>query len=219
MAMRLHALQRRLETLYGVSVEHSVDDFLITDAALARQLDTSAEAREVEEKLLVREHGDCLDISLYLDSDLLVRLGADDPTAALHEGNLADFCTVLEGVSHFLYLTWNAARGRSVRCVEMEMQAEIDKFIAILVLAAEQRSLAATGRLHAWLFDQPSYDAALSGAELERYRDANRYAGKYCFYLEQRYWRRQPPSALLGELRNFYRLDLQNKIRTIEKTN
>ena len=41
------------------------------------------------------------------------------------------FCLALEGVSHFLYLIWNASFDRSVTLLEMELQAEIDKFVML----------------------------------------------------------------------------------------
>ncbi len=70
-----------------------------------------------------------LALSLYLDPALLRRLEAADPLERLHGGNVADCLTALEGVSHFLYLVWNASHDRAVSLLELEMQAEVDKFI------------------------------------------------------------------------------------------
>ena len=70
-----------------------------------------------------------LALSLYLDPALLRRLAAADPLERLHGGNVADCLTALEGVSHFLYLVWNASHDRPVSLLELEMQAEVDKFI------------------------------------------------------------------------------------------
>jgi len=214
----LGQLQRQLEAIYGVVAPHAVEDFLITDAELARQLDNSEQARESEEKLLVRETDDSLDLALYLDPDLIARLASDDPHQCLHDGNVSDFCTVLEGVSHFLYLTWNAAKHRSVTCLEMEMQAEVDKYITVHLLADSQANRRIRSRLHRWLFEEARFDSALSDDELVRYRDANRYAGKFCFQLEQRYFHatRGNRGDWLDELRDFYRLGLRDKIRRID---
>ena len=214
----LARLQRVLERIYEVQVTHDVDDFLITDPALARQIDAGENARDIEEKLLVLQDGDNVDLALYVDRTIVERLAEDDPVEQLHEGNLAAFCTALEGVSHFLYLIWNAVLDRSITQLELEMQAEVDKYVSIATLVAAQQRGRVPTRLHPWLFDNPSFDPVLSDDELIRYRDANHYAGKYCFQLENRYLRPRDGynGDMLNDLRCFYRLTLRDKIRRIE---
>ena len=136
----LSSLQRNLEDIYEIDVPHDVDDFLITDPALARALEGDGEARETEEKLLVAQDGEFVDLALYVDDAVIERLRRDDPMACLHDGNIADFCTALEGVSHFVYLTWNASRERGVSLLELEMQAEVDKYVTMAFLIGEQAS-------------------------------------------------------------------------------
>ena len=214
----INAVQRHLEQLYRISVQQRATDFLITDAEVARQLDRSSNSREVEEKLLVSETDDGVDLALYVDEAVLDRLSEDDPVRDLHAGNVVDFCTALEGVSHFLYLTWNASINRAVRLLELELQAEVDKYISITTLAHEQCSRPSS-QLHNWLFERATFDIALDDRERERYRDANHYAGKYCFELETRYLRGQPKEttdAMMGDIRHFYRLSLPEKIRRID---
>lgn len=215
---RLTRLQRVLERIYEVQVAHDVDDFLITDSTLARQIDASENARDIEEKLLVLQDGDNVDLALYVDQAIVDCLTEDDPVEQLHEDNLVAFCTALEGVSHFLYLIWNAAFDRRITQLELEMQAEVDKYVTIATLVAAQQRGRVPPRLHAWLFDNPSFDPVLSGDELVRYRDANHYAGKYCFQLENRYLRPREgySGEMLSDLRRFYRLTLRDKIRCIE---
>jgi hypothetical protein len=216
--IRLRRLQYHLERLYEVTVPHDVDDFLITDSTLASNLDNGDNARSIDEKLLLVQEGDSLDLALYLDEDVLRRLGENNPHDRLHIGNLADFCTVLEGVSHFLYLTWNAAFNRSVTHLELEMQAEVDKYILIIALMGRQRQGQVPARLHHWLFGDPRFDMALTEAELIRYREANRYAGKYCLHLQNRYLRTggAAGTSMINDLRRFYRLRLHDKIRRID---
>ena len=220
-ATQLNALQRQLEGIYEVPVGYDVGDFVITDPQLAQQLDDSHNARLIDEKLLIKQCTDSLDLALYLDAELAARLAADDPLDYLHNGNLVDFCTALEGVSHFLYLTWNAGLGRGVSQLELELQAEIDKYIVIANLFGQQRSLPLPEQLHRWLFEHVRFDTALTEDELERYRDANRFAGKYCLQLETRYLRLRDHrgSSLLNELRRFYRLPFRDKIRRIQTMN
>ncbi len=77
-------------------------------------------------------------VSLYLDPGLLERLRREDPMVRLHDGNVADYCKALEGVSHFLYLAWNAGHDRPVSILELEMQAEVDKYVASYWLLRRQ---------------------------------------------------------------------------------
>ena len=210
----LSHLQSLLGDIYGVDTPYNVYDFLITDSRLARELHGDHSAREIDEKLLIREQAECAEVALFIRDELLHRLRRNDPRAGLHSENLADFWTVLEGISHFLYYMWNAAREKPITLLEMELQAEVDKFIATARLL-EAQGVVLPERLHQWLFELPRFDASLSDAELSRYQSANRYAGKYCVRLAQRLG--APESEELeGELRRFYRLSQRGKIRHIE---
>ena len=71
---------------------------------------------------------------------MLERLTAHCPMRALDESNLADYCTALEGVSHFHYVTWSAGCARNVSLLELELQAEVDKYASALSLLLAQRA-------------------------------------------------------------------------------
>jgi len=98
--MLLRHLQGLLAGLYDAPAEHDVDDFLITDASHAAALQ-GADRPPTDEQLLIAETDDGVEISLYLDAAVLGRLATCCPLRRLGEGNLADYCTALEGVSHF----------------------------------------------------------------------------------------------------------------------
>ena len=195
-----------------------MDDFLISDPAIAQSLETEANTRNSPEKLLVRQDGEQVDIALYIDHDIVTRLKQDDPTERLHGGNLADFCTTLEGISHFLYLTWNAGHERGVSLLELEMQAEVDKFVASAFLFGSQDSGYIPGTLSTWLFDNPSFADELDAESLTRYQNANYYASKYCSYLENQFLRERRGGSMVNELRRFYRLRQKQKIERIKST-
>lgn len=213
--MRLNLLQQMLAELYQIDVDHAVEDFVITDPELARRLDASLHPRENREKLLVAQHGDEVRLSLYLDADVVGRLQRDCPLAALHGDNIADFLLVLEGVSHFLYLIWNAAFDREVTLLELEMQAEVDKYVIAAALFARQRQTLGPNQLWRCLFDAPNFDVRLDDEERSRYVDASHYAGRFCFQLEDRYLKRNRNSEMMRELRRFYRLTQTGKISRI----
>ena len=213
--MLLSELQGLLSDIYQVDTRYDIYDFLVTDPQLARELEGRDGAREPAEKLLIAEAEDGLDLALYLDPTLLDRLNRHNPVQHLHRHNLADFWTVLEGVSHFTYLIWNANLDKGVTLLEMEMQAEVDKYIGAMLLFQQQIGEHPQD-LHRRLFEQVRFDAALEGAELERYQDANHYAGKYCHSLDHKL--RGKLSGWSSELRRFYRLPQGAKIRHIQNT-
>jgi len=210
--MLLHKLEAMLHELYALDVGYAVSDFLITDRELARCLDSNG--RNVDEKLLIAEADGEADVALYLERELLDRLDRHDPLMKLDGDNLADFWAALEGVSHFIYYAWNASRDKSVSLFELELQAEVDKFVTTGMLLREQTGREPSG-LHAWLFDSPTLAAELDENERERYRRANRYAARYCRRLEPTL-ARDGEAAAQHELRHFYRLSQTSKLAHID---
>jgi hypothetical protein len=211
--MHLGDLQALLSEFYALDLEYEVDDFVTTDAGLARALDGGG--RQLDEKLLIAENDGEAEVSLYLEERLLERLERSDPLTRLDSDNLADFLTALEGVSHFTYYAWNAQLEKSVTLLEMELQAEVDKYLATTLLLLRQGQRQPRG-LHHWLFELPRFDDRLDGDELDRYRRANRYAGKYCRKLAPAIARDAADETLKSELRRFYRFSQSSKIEHID---
>ncbi len=211
--MVLARLQSLLNDVYALEVSHDVYDFLTTDANLADKLDHGG--RQVDEKLLIAEGDDDASVSLYLDRMLVERLNDNDPSSRLDDNNLADFWTALEGVSHFMYYAWNAAADKSVTLLEMELQAEVDKYIGTKLLLQRQGS-SITPSVHRWLFGLTRFDSGLSGEELTRYQDANHYAAKYCRKIAPMVDEWNIGSGVNHELCTFYRYTQPAKISHIE---
>src|SRR6266436_896315 len=173
-------LLSRLQDLIG-----GIYDFLVTDRG---HLPHAARSGTADEELLVAqplEGSDELVMSLYLDPALLERLAREDPLTRLHAGNVADYRTALEGVSHFLYVAWNAGHDRPVSLLELEMQAEIDKYVASYWLLRRQFPDRFPGELLRLLFEKTRIDPRLARGREAMYREASRYAEKFCRRLEQ----------------------------------
>jgi len=215
----LRELQNRLAGLYDAPAEHDVYDFLITDAAHAAALQGAAAAPSTDEQLLVVEEEDGVGISLYVDQSVIARLAERCPLQSLADENLADFCTALEGVSHFHYLVWSAGRERHVSLLELELQAEVDKYVSALQLMLQQRAGRFPAELFQRLFDRTAFLPHLPPHERTRYEEAHRFAARFCRRLEERFLRRRRarPEALLAELRTFYRLGRHAKLRHAEQ--
>jgi hypothetical protein len=215
--MVLHGLQSLLGRLYDVELNYDVYDFLVTDRDALPGAAPAAAEHDVEEELLLAEtmDGAGAGVALYLDPHLLRRLEGADPVGELTEENLADYCTALEGVSHFVYSTWRLDRDLPVSLLELETQAEVDKYAVTVFLLADQQGGGYPAQVHARLFDRVSFDARLQPDQYDRYRTAHRCAAHYCRRLEHRFVTRGVAriEALVRELRKFYRLGSTAKLR------
>ena len=206
--MVLSGLQSLLKRLYDVDLGYDVHDFLVTDRRSLAGVVPSNDRRAPEEELLLAPTADGAGVSLYIDARVLSRLEQSDPMGALTEGNLADFCTALEGVSHFVYSAWRLGGDAPVSLLELETQAEVDKYAAAVFLIADQQGGGYPAHVHARLFDRVDFDSRLEPEQYERYRTAHRCAANFCRRLERRFVGRNGAriEALVRELRKFYRL-------------
>ena len=213
--MVLRRLQSLLGRLYDLDVEYDVYDFLVTDRRTLHGVVPGNDRRAPEEELLLAETEDGAGVALYIDPDVLRRLEGADPIGALTEANLADYCTALEGVSHFVYSTFRLGSDASMSLLELETQAEVDKYAATVFLVADQQGGTYPAQVHTRLFDRVGFDARLEPEQYDRYRTAHRCAANFCRRLESRFVSRGKAQveALVRELRKFYRLGSAAKLR------
>jgi len=212
--MVVSQLQELLAGIYDLPLGYDVSDFVFSDR---RRLPEPARSTPTDEQVLVLEDGDAAAIGVFLDAALLQRLRAANPLETLHAGNLADYWTALEGVSHFLYLAWHATHDRAVTRLELEMQAEVDKYVASVWLLRAQDPARFPAELHRLLFERAHVDERLAGEHAATYREANQYAARFCRHLE-RQLRPVAPNArarALTELRRFYRWSNERKLTHI----
>jgi hypothetical protein len=211
----LERLETLLTGIYDLDIGCRVGDFLVTDRGLL-----PGECREApgDEQLFVAAEGDELCMSLYLDASVLERLERHDPSDGLDADNLADCWTALEGISHFLCVAHNAGNDRPVSRLALELQAEIDKYVACITLLRRRHPRRFPAELHALLFGRARVDPALAGRHEPLYRRASRQAARFCATLEPRLraFCRRDDGAWLGDLRRFYRLSDPAKLRHIE---
>ena len=200
-------LQMLIEAVYDLEPGCAVNDFLVTDRDQLHDIVPVNDTRCLDEQLLMAQTEEGAALSLYIDGAVLERLERLDPECGLGERNLADFCTVLEGVSHFIYAAWRLRHDHALSLLELETQAEVDKFAVAVLLPSWQRG-AYPAFAFARLFDAARFDARLTPAQLARYQDAHASAARYCRFLERRFVSRGRAriQELLRELRRFYRL-------------
>lgn len=212
----LQPLQDLLAGIYDLPTGYRVHDFLFTER---ERLPSPARESGTDEQVLVLDQDGAAAVGLFLDARLLERLASANPLETLNGDNLADYWTALEGVSHFLYLAWNAGHDRGVTLLELELQAEIDKYVASWWLLRQQDPGRYPAELHHLLFERAHVDARLAGERAGLYRDANHYAARFCRRLERQFIAQ---AALVGaetlaELRRFYRLSRERKMTHIRR--
>lgn len=179
-------VQGALERLYRLERAADIDGFV------------TAAAKGERETLFVRESDDgALEIRLRL------------PPLA---GGLDPVCQIIEGVSHFVYLADRAARGREATQLELELQAEVDKYV-VLAASVDGFDEVASQRLRSQLYEGVLFEHG-PGTELgERYRVANDYARRFTARLERDYVSRARFGELHAELRRFFHLGQGEKLR------
>jgi hypothetical protein len=211
----LDQLQSLLARIIDVPVHFPVTGFHLSERAQCSAMLGRALGPDEDEQVLLCESAAGADLSVYIDLQVLRRLDQNDPLQQLSDVNLADFCTVLEGVSHFQYLVWCIEHRRQVSLLELELQAEVDKYaVAVYLLRQQGRSDLPSG-LHRRLFAEVGFVAGLSAEIRQRYVEANRHAARYCEHLERRFLRKRRfrPELWLRSLREFYRYSHHQKLR------
>lgn len=204
-------MQRAIESLHGYAIDLDVRAYLIDNEV--RDAIPGARA-DLPEQLFVRQDDDGMEVALYIAPGIVRRLRRDDPLVRLHAGNLEPTCIALEGISHFVFLVWRASLGRPVSALELEIQAEVDKFVFCWMLLAEQGTpfgIAGVPLLRR-LFEAVEVRAgALS--ESGRYLTANRVARRVCADLVEQFGRDRDGGRIRREVRLFCRQGLADKVR------
>jgi hypothetical protein len=207
----LSHLQQVLEDLHAVRVDLDVCSYVV-DEETRRELPG---ARQLPEQLFVREAADGVELALFIDPAVLESLERDHPQCCLHAGNLESYCIAVEGVSHFILVAWRAQRRWPVTALELEIQAEVDKFVSAWLLLADQgrpRHVAAQ-ILRRRLFHSYSLQDDVPPEEGSRYHVASQVAERFCSRLARRFGRDPDHQRIRRDVREFYRRGLSEKLR------
>ncbi len=196
MLKALDAWQCRIEARYDLSVSVRVSDHVFSDQATRKQWT----ACDVREQLLILQEADGIALSLFLDERL-----ADAAVDSLDAQ-----AAIVEGVSHFVCVAWRAERDTSCTALELELQAEIDKFVLLLSTHGPPE------RLFTALFEKVRFSSALNANDRQRYIFANRLAAQACQWLLYRFEGRLEHPNAVAWLRRFYRMPAQQKYRLLE---
>jgi len=217
----LDHLQKHLSTIYALPSLGEIRQFMIDLETLKKLHPTSFEESKIGEKIILRSNEDSsVDIALYLQEEILKNLGKNCPEDDLNEENLADFCTVVEGISHFLFVGFRTQMTLPISAIELELQAEIDKFIASFIYCYQQSgSTQFVDSLYQAIFHHFQFKSDLDSQEMERYHLASTSAAKLCKFLLRKFLKHEPDwPGLLSFLRHFYRQGWNSKFSTISES-
>lgn len=216
--LKLYGFQRALMALYRIEVDHDVDDFVRClddrdpEAARGEVVLVSQPANEGEGE---GEAGVAVMLHPAVMESLAAR-GANDGGAL---PRFRAWCMALEGVSHFTMLAWNARHDRPVSQLDLELQAEVDKFAVSVLTQCTRRAPGdahmRSRRLREALFERAHFLDAGDTERGVRYRLANRLAWRYARSLERRYVREARLPRMVEELRDFYRSSRATRWRMI----
>lgn len=187
-------VQNGLMRLYRVDLEHSVDAFIMPVEAGER------------EGLLVRESEEGVELAL-----LLPELGAVLVDVSTGE-SLDPLCQIIEGVSHFVYVAHRANEGRTATQLELELQAEVDKYV-VLASSLGAMNESTSRAIREALYERVHYSHDESSERGHRYRIANDTANRYVRKLERNFVTRCRFGEMHHELRRFYRAGQEEKLR------
>lgn len=188
-----HQLQLWLQDFYRLDALAPVDLFLTG----------SLPGHGVSETLWVAQDGDELLLGLQFDASVLERLNTAGSLDAFPVWRLQDFWLVLEGVSHYLCLGWHAEHDRAISALDLETQAEIDKFVSAWELGRETGLGDIAQGVKELLFGNWQFADGAPPELYERYHQASTQAERYCAFLTRRY--RDDRHGLREELRGFFR--------------
>jgi hypothetical protein len=183
-------IQERLSRYYGIEDAPAVDGFIEPADEGGR------------ETLFVRDEGGELEIVLCL------------PRAVVEDGRAPSFdelCQVVEGVSHFLYLAERARRELPATQLELELQAEVDKYV-LFAHGGEGFHPGRAARVRARLFERVRYLHAADTESGARYRMANDLAARFARRLEDIFSRHGRFEPMRAALRRFYGAGQAEKI-------
>ncbi len=222
--MSLRSIQAQLCELYDLDLDLDVEDFLFEEpevSALQAEGQRGSDGpgwTERGEVLLLREDEEGLLVGLYVCPEARRALQAGGDLWSDDRFEQASLAT--EGVSHFLYVALRADAGRSVSALELELQAEVDKY-ATATLPSDPHLLRGFGagviqersrRARRALFSAPRFLDAADSEEGQRYRAAHARAARFARHLEDEYLARGDLDGFVLALRRFFGSGLQEML-------
>jgi hypothetical protein len=194
-------VQGALERVYQLERVADVGDYL-----------RSAQAGEREELLLREADDGALEVTLRLPRLAPRETAVADATTGAADRTLDGLCQIIEGVSHFVYVVERARMQRATTHLELEVQAEVDKWV-VLADCMHGFNARRSAELRAQLYENVSFEHDGESELGERYRVANDTAHAFIRKIEGDYLEAARYGELRAELRRFFHVGQEEKLR------
>lgn len=167
------SLLRAVESVHNALCEYYRIESQLRIADFLRRGEVGS--REV---LLLRQNADDLELCLMFPPDITLNHGASAGLPDLSGGGQPSdtFLQIVEGTSHFLFVVERARMGLPTTQLELELQAEVDKFV---VLSRSRQDAPLLKLLHSALYESVTFLHDASTEAGARYRLANQLAARF----------------------------------------
>jgi hypothetical protein len=194
----IHILQKKIEKIYRLHSCPEALQYMISPKQF-RKLSKFSDNPQV----IYVDEGQDATMGIYLGPSLFRQIKKKSKIFSFQ-----DFCVMAEEISHFIYLIWSKSNEKKINLLDLEVQAEIDKFI----LASE--FFGSKEEIFEKMFEKFNMRKNLQPEEEERYFTANRLGKKFAIEMLRK---KLSISRRMNWLRLFYRQTITNRISMIEK--
>ena len=213
-------LQRKIEKTYALNTGiTNIEQYIIGDKGYeefyAKEKIRMVVNSHSGAKVLIRDAGETLKVSIYYPDELIRELESNDPRLSLHDGNVDLCASFVEELDHFLFIAQNYKQNRPFSLLELELQANVTKYLVLkYFIALQNKSVKLSNfdkeyiRYH--LFYKRKYDIE-DTSERKRYEDAGKFGMMYTKHIDL-----LPQEDRLRDLRQFSRMTCPSKIRHIQ---
>ncbi|MFQ5963748.1 MAG: hypothetical protein ACE5KZ_05635 [Candidatus Scalinduaceae bacterium] len=219
----LEELQRKIEKTYALDTGiTNIYQFVIGDIGYSKfyakeEIKTVINNNFSGSRVLIRDVGHKLRLSIYYPDGLIRILENNDPRKSIHDDNIDACASFVEELDHFLFIAQNFKMNRPFSLLELELQANVTKYLVLkYFIALQNKSIKLSNfdkeyiRYH--LFYKRKYDIE-NVAERKRYEDARTFGMMYTKHID-----RLSHEDRLRDLRQFCRMTCTSKIRHIQST-
>jgi hypothetical protein len=218
----INELQRKIEKTYALDTGiTNIEQYIIGDKGYeefyAKEKIRTVVHSQSGARVLIRDAGDALKVSIYYPDALIRELEDNDPRLGIHDENIDLCASFVEELDHFLFIARNYKLNRPFSLLELELQANVTKYLVLkYFVALQNRSLKLSEfdreyiRHH--LFYKRNFDIE-NISERKRYEDAGKFGMIYTKQID-----RLSHEERLRDLRRFSRMTCPSKIRHIQST-
>ena len=145
---------------------------------------------------ILQEQEDELLLSLYFSSELIESICEDKIIHKPNHKNLDQLTVLVEEISHFHFFINRAYQKRQCSVLELELQAELDKFLVSYILTKNKYKKHYGKEIAYLLYENPNNKIL----KTEPYHEANRRAAQFWYY-----WLTQGFGKKFDHLEGFFR--------------